>query len=69
MINQVDLLTREDAARELNVSPWTVLRWQKAGWIRAAVNREKRGGVVRYERAEVERVKNSHQKRHRWQVA
>lgn len=64
----IDLLTREDVARELNVSPWTIFRWQKAGWIKTAVDRGKRG-VVRYERAEVERVKHCHEKRHRWQVA
>jgi len=68
METTIDLLTREEAARELNVNRWTILRWQKQGRIAPAVSRGERG-TVRYERVEVERVKQCHIPRHRWQVA
>jgi predicted site-specific integrase-resolvase len=68
MESGIELLSREDAAKELNVTTWTILRWQKRGLIAPTVDRGERG-IIRYLREEVERVRASHQKRHRWAPA
>jgi len=48
---QIELLTTEEAARLLKVSPWTLRKWEEKGRIAAV----RLGGAVRYEMEELRR--------------